>query len=100
MTTPTEKVYVVTEAAADAAIAARIRTPGSDTDRALEGWVLEHGGIPGSGGGGTAVIGASPVKITDLGDGTALLEIVGAGATLTPSEDGTYVTLTIAGETP
>ena len=44
----------------------------------------------GGGGGGAAVVGESPIRITDEGDGTGTLEVVAAGAYITDNGDGTF----------
>lgn len=83
------RVEVVTDARADETIAREIARDGSDTRRALDGWALEGGGLGGGGGGGgTTVVGASPLRITDLGDGTATLESLDPSVRLVPDGEG------------
>ena len=45
-----------------------------------------------------AVVGESPIIITDLGDGTGTIETVGTGAAIQDNGDGT-ITVTIGGGT-
>ena len=46
--------------------------------------------VSGGGGGGASVVGESPIRITDEGDGTGTLEIVAAGASIVDNGDGTF----------
>ena len=82
------RVEVVTDARADVTIAREIARDGSDTRRALDGWALTSGVPTGGGGGGTTVVGASPLRITDLGDGTATLESLDPSVRLVPDGEG------------
>lgn len=82
------RVEVVTDARADETIAREIARDGSDTRRALDGWALTSGVPTGGGGGGTTVVGASPLRITDLGDGTATLESLDPSVRLVPDGEG------------
>ena len=82
------RVEVVTDARADETIAREIARDGSDTRRALDGWALTSGVPTGGGGGGTTVVGASPLRITDLGDGTATIESLDPSVRLVPDGEG------------
>ena len=75
-----DRVYAVTDQELDPFVAREIARTGSDTRRALEGWALDHGVSGGGGSGTTTIIGAAPFTITDLGDGTGVLEVTGPGA--------------------
>lgn len=44
----------------------------------------------GSSGGGASVVGESPIRITDEGDGTGTLEVVAVGAYIADNGDGTF----------
>lgn len=46
--------------------------------------------VSGGGGGGVSVVGESPIRITDEGDGTGTLEVVAAGAYIADNGDGTF----------
>ena len=85
-----ERVEVVTDARADVTIAREIARDGSDTRRALDGWAVTSGVSVGGGGGagGAVIVGDAPLKITDLGDGTAVIEAIGPGVTLVPDGMG------------
>ena len=88
------EIEVVTDARADRTIAREIARTGSDTRRALSGYLLTSGVTPGggTGGGGVAVV--------DHFDGTATITVTDpAAASITDHGDGT-ITLLLGIEAP
>lgn len=90
-----DDVKMVRDGDVDGVVAREVSRAGSDTQRALDGWALTRGGM--GGGGGTAVVGETPLRFTPDADGNGTLEALTSSATLTPSADGTYVTLSLIG---
>ena len=88
------EIEVVTDARADTTIAREIARTGSDTRRALSGYLLTSGVTPGGGTGGGGV------TVVDHFNGTATITVTAtAQASITDHGDGT-ITLTLGGTTP
>ena len=88
-------ITVIATERLDAHMQGVLLRPDSMARKVVQSMIAVSGG--GTGDGGSVVVGESPIRVTDNGDGTAWLEVLTAGATLTPSADGTYVVLEFTG---
>lgn len=82
-----QRVEVVTVDGLDRDTAENIVRDGSDTRRALDGYLMTTGVPVGGGGGGGGVVYGSPIEIVDLGDGTVTIT-ARAGARIDLDDDG------------
>ena len=80
----------------DAAMEENLLIPEGRARKAITSMIATTPGM--GGGGGTSVVGKSPIIITDQGDGTGTIETVGTGAAIQDNGDGT-ITVTIGGGT-